>query len=153
MANPFPFSVGAVLTADQMNGIGESMTAYTPTWTGTGGTPTLGNGTLTGLFTQVNKLVFFRFRLTWGSTTSATGVTEWRFTLPVAASGYLNNGPVGFATVLDSGTALYRGIAFISTSTRIAIQPTDGVSTIGSVVPFTWTTNDAVQVAGFYEVA
>ena len=66
MANPFPFSVGAVLTAAQMNSIGEAGIAYTPTWTGTGGTPTLGNGTLSGVYQQVNKLVFFSFSFSVG---------------------------------------------------------------------------------------
>jgi hypothetical protein len=73
--------------------------------------------------------------------------------LPIASTGYTNFGAVGFATVLDSGTAVYRGVAYISTASTVGVQASDGVSSIGNIVPFTWTTSDAVQVSGFYEVA
>jgi hypothetical protein len=151
---------GQMLIADsgETNGIkwvagGGAAITYTPTWTGTGGTPTLGNGTLVGAYQQVNKLVFYRLRLTWGSTTSAAGITEWRFSLPITSTGHATFGAVGFATVLDSGTAVYRGVAYISTASTVGVQASDGVSSIGVSVPFTWTTSDAVQVSGFYEVA
>ena len=54
MANPFPFTAGQVLTAAQMNGIGEATIAYTPTISN----GTLGNGTMSAYYSRVNKLVF-----------------------------------------------------------------------------------------------
>jgi hypothetical protein len=157
MANPFPFTAGQVLTAAQMNGINESMTAYTPTWTGTGGTPTLGNGTLTGHYTQVNKFVFFRFRLGWGSTTSATSISQWTFTLPVATATSIYPGGSLFAwgvsSVLDSGVATYRGTLVRISDSSFCILASDGANLVGSTVPFTFGNADSITAHGFYEVA
>jgi hypothetical protein len=153
MANPFPFVAGSVLQASELNGIDESMTAYTPTWGGTGGTPTLGNGTLTGHFTQVNKFVYYRFRLAWGSTTSATGISQWTFAMPVTTTIYTSFPAIGFSTVLDAGTATYRGVVVRLSDTAFSILASDGANFVGSTVPFTFVNGDSLTAQGFYEVA
>jgi hypothetical protein len=60
-----------------------SWVAYTPTLTNI----TLGNGTLTGRYKQIGKLVFFEVTLTFGSTTTLATVANYtqspRFSLPV----------------------------------------------------------------------
>jgi hypothetical protein len=80
MANPFPFVAGSVLTAAELNGIGEArlfrlhqhFTNYTR-----------GNGTSIAYYMQVNKLVYVYVKETLGSTSSVTGVIS--MTLPIAA--------------------------------------------------------------------
>ena len=57
MATPFPFTAGQVLTAAELNGIGETWTSYTPTVTSSGGTITT-VGAVSAAYTQVNKIVF-----------------------------------------------------------------------------------------------
>jgi len=79
MASPFPFTSGQVLTAAQLNGIGET-TTYTPTIAVTGGsgyTFTLNQG----YYAQVNDLyvLWFDFSVTAGS-----GGAEFTVTLPTS---------------------------------------------------------------------
>jgi len=76
MANPFPFSVGAVLTAAQMNSIGEAGIAYTPTVTAGSGSFTTVSAT--GSYLRVNKLVLVKFVVTItnnGTAGSSVGVS------------------------------------------------------------------------------
>ena len=87
---------------------GGNVTSYTPTWGVVSGTaPALGNGTLTGAFTRIGDLVYFRIQLQIGSTTT-TGVGAYTFTLPVAMTG-ASNGIAGDAASLDAGVAWYVG--------------------------------------------
>ena len=148
------FSPGDVLTASDLNAIG-TWTTYTPTWTGTGGATTLGNGTLVGYYTQLNDLVFVRLRLTWGSTTAATGITEWRLTYPSGLSPANVAGvhEIGSAAVLDSGTAIYRTVAVDIPGAGIGFYAADGGPTIGSLNPMTWTTNDQITATLTYQVS
>lgn len=149
-------TTGQVLTAATMNQIGAAWETYTPTWSGTGGTPTLGNGTLSGRWARIQKTAFLQIRLTWGSTTAATSISEWRFTFPtnLGPANLVNLGAIGSAAVLDSGTAVYRSVVLYQASPeRFLIYASDGASTIGSTVPMTWTTNDQLTVNCTYEVA
>jgi hypothetical protein len=82
MANPFPFNVGAVLTAAQMNGIGER-TSYTPTVTSATGTITT-VGAVSCSFIRIQKLVVVEYDIT--ITTLGTGGGAIRFTLPLTSA-------------------------------------------------------------------
>jgi hypothetical protein len=77
MASPFPFTSGQVLTAAQLNGIGET-TSYTPTVSFTGGsgyTYTLNNA----YYAQVNDLYVVWFSV---AVTAGSGAIEFVVTLP-----------------------------------------------------------------------
>jgi hypothetical protein len=153
MANPFPFTAGQVLTAAQMNGIGETDT-YTPTWTNV----TVGNGTQTFSFTRVQDLVLVRGTLVFGSTTSIS--SNPNITLPVTArtqtAGFALNGITKF---LDTGTAAYYGFVteLTTTTAGIRIFTTSGTllaaGAISSTAPFTWTTNDEINLQFVYQAA
>lgn len=57
---------------------------YTPTWSSAGTQPALGNGTLTGRYVQIGKLVVAELLLVAGSTTTfGTGI--YTFSLPVTS--------------------------------------------------------------------
>ncbi len=153
MATPFPFTAGAVLTAAQLNAIGEWID-YTPTWTNV----TVGNATQDFRYLQVNKGIFVIGVFTVGSTTTfGGGGSPANFTLPLTANTPL--GRVGNAIFLDSGTETYNGVVnLLSTTTA---QPRS-YAVLGSLikdnsiintVPFTWTTNDAIYVDFYYEAA
>ena len=58
MANPFRFDSGDVLTAANLNAIGD-WTAWTPTWTNL----TIGNGTVTAVYAEVNEIVFYQIEI------------------------------------------------------------------------------------------
>ena len=59
MTSPYPFASGAVLTAAQLNAIGD-YTAFTPTWSNV--TPG-GSATNAGFYAEVNECVFFEIGL------------------------------------------------------------------------------------------
>ena len=141
MANPFPFSSGSVLTASELNSIGE-WTSYTPTWQGF----TPGNSTLSFSYAQVNDVVHVRFNVLLGSTGSFTGSTL--FTFPVASTGYTSYHSMGVIACYDTGGSVYLGHAAYWPTDRCYIRV--GVasgsyltsSAINATVRFTWTTGD-----------
>ena len=154
MANPFPFASGDVLTAAELNQIGELQT-----WTPTFNFSSLGNGTYTAEYIQINEFVFFNFLWTLGSTsTVSSGV---RFGLPVRATtpnGYLNC----FVMALDtSAAARHMGIAYLQESgdnarpaVYSAANPTLRVSSsFHGSYPFTWATGDQLYMTGSYRIA
>lgn len=126
-------------------------TAYTPTWEGTGGTPAIGNGELSGRYKQVGKTVYFRIYMLWGSTTTANTATAWTLTLPVTAY-ELRNTPFA-AYVRDAGTLTYRAIADITTSTKLIIWAADSNVQVGYLSPHTWANSDVLSISGTYEAA
>lgn len=159
MANPFPFVAGNVLTAAELNGIGEAFTTFTPVWTATTTNPVLGNGTLTGAYTRVNKLVFARFALVVGSTTTF-GTGDYRFDFPVAAKNLSN-----FSAILSSGWLFDSNVAqlfsvtasMVSSGTvfRLNAFPnsTQNVTVFNPTTPFTLATNDEMYLSICYEAA
>ena len=120
-------------------------TSYTPSWTATGGTPSLGNGTLTGHYLLAGNLLAIRIALTWGSTTSATGTSVWRFSLPSGITAPPPNALQAFS--YDSSANInYSAIGFGDTTTLGA--GTHGGQNVGNTIPFTWATGDALVIQG-----
>lgn len=146
------FSSGDVLTAANLNALG-TWTAYTPTWTASGGTPSLGNGSLTAKYIRINNLVIVKMFLVWGSTTSAAGTTEWRFSYPITPSGTSLFEQLGSALVHDATLGYHSGVSMYVNSTTFAAVANVSGSTVGSSVPMTWTTNDKLSVLLTYETA
>lgn len=150
---------GEIIDATDVPG---DWSTYTPALTGTTSGGTVGNGTITGRYTQLGDLVIVMISLVWGSTTSA-GVGSAQMSLPVTARA-TTPGMVGTATLLDaSGGANGRyspsGVQLQSTTTCIMIAGgAGGVATnIGSLVsatvPQTWTTSDEWRYHLAYEAA
>lgn len=91
---PKTWVVGEVVSAamlnqeirDQFGSFFGAWTDYTPSWIAeTGGTPAVGNGTLTGRYLKVGRTVDFLIRLTVGSTTTFGNTNaNWAFGLPFA---------------------------------------------------------------------
>ena len=126
------------------------------TWTPTYADMTVGNGTLTARYAQMGKVVFFDFKIIFGSTTSITGSTP-TFTLPKASVS-----PVFFfdGNILDSNVGNYNASGQIVGGTSIVYLKVSNVAgtypvpaAISATVPMTWTTNDEFQLHGSYEVA
>jgi hypothetical protein len=153
MANPFPFVAGSVLTAAELNGIGEA-TAYTPTFTNF----TLGNGTVDASYVQVQKLVQVSVLMTLGSTSSMTG--QITISKPVTGTSLPSNRiPFGVARLGDSGTGTVIGYVRNDTTTRVTIRPYNAASTyvtessITASIPFPWAVNDTLDFSFVYEAA
>lgn len=127
---------------------------YTPTWTNL----TVGNGTVTARYTRVGKTVIGNVCLVFGSTTSITGAFP-TLTLPVTSATTPLAGMAN-SDYLDNGTTRYFGwgpITSAVSSIACAVIGTAGANAIesgvSSTVPFTWTTNDRINISFRYEVA
>ena len=131
-----------------------SIQTYTPTWTAAGGTPTIGNGSLTGKYTVVNNWCVGSIRLALGSTSSISGTSEWRFSLPVTPVNIFNYQTLGAAIAVNVGTAGHRGTAFFLAN-NVAVYASDVAATVGSTEPFTFVpaSGDYVTMSFAYEVA
>ena len=133
--------------------LGEGSTTYTPTWAG--GSPSIGNGTLTGRYQRIGKRISVQIVLIGGSTTNWGGATAWTFSLPVTAASdtvYY----VGIAHILDSGTGFHTGVALISPGgSTLNLNPsTAGTGgNFASTTPITWATNDQLRIDITYTVA
>ena len=150
MANPFPFTAGQVLTAAEMNGIGEAV-AFTPVFTNF----TLGNGTATASYVLVNKLCFMTVKVTLGSTSSVTGsiLVDLPFT-PASTILYGSN-----AVITDAGSSNFVGMAYQDTTTKVSLTVQNVASTYptrtstSATVPMTWAINDTFHITHTFEVA
>lgn len=150
MANPFPFVSGDVLTAAEMNAIGEAL-SYTPSFVNF----TLGNGTVNAKYIRVNSFVFVYGVVILGSTSSVTG--QIRISLPVTSVSMSRQQQ--WATCTDTGTANYSAATTWIDTTTIAINALNAAgtylagTTTSSTVPFTWTTADEFAFTFTYEAA
>ena len=154
MATPFPFTAGQVLTAAQMNAIGEWID-YTPTWTNL----TVGNAVQDFRYIKVNKFICVVGVITLGSTSSITNTLS--FTLPQTAVTYASaNERFGVGIFEDTGTDAYDAWVLAGTSTttaRLRVPVASGTyinsTAVSSTAPFTWTTGDRISVNFIYEAA
>jgi hypothetical protein len=133
-------------------------TTYTPTWTAESGAPTIGNGTLSGRYQIIGKTCFVFMYLTIGTTTSISGTTIWRFSLPVTAQSA--NAAILNATMLRNGFYWIVGTAFTGYGGNASIVTVmsqsgsnPGGQTTSSTTPFTWATTDTLTINGTYETA
>lgn len=115
---------------------------------------TEGSGTNEGAYCIIGKTCFFRTKWVYGAGASVSGLIT--LSLPVAKSASIDGAAIiGNVGLLDSGTALYHG--FINATGQITGQLANATYTSNSdtsaSVPYTWTTNDAFYVNGFYEIA
>lgn len=139
---------------DNFKALGDPWTTYTPSWTAVFSNPVLGNGSLTGAYTQTGKRVMFWARITIGSTTTF-GSGPWLLSPPVPPA----NSPWGWtwmgrawdasgtASYLVQATSFYGGLLVDSTTAGGPARSVNGS------VPFTWAAGDQLDISGFYEAA
>lgn len=124
--------------------------SYAPTWSAATTNPTLGNGTLAGLYRQVNKEVHFLIRLLIGSTTTV-GSGGYSWSLPVAAASAFD--PIAWGLLFDASASLsLPRIGFTTTGTTMALHDMAGVRASGSA-PFAVAVNDRFYIGGKYQAA
>lgn len=156
MASPFPFVAGAVLTAAQLNSIGEASISFTPTVTN----GVIGNGTMSATYQRVNKIAIATYAYTLGSTSTITGGLQ--FSLPFTATSATNMGSqnLGAGLFTDVSGAIDYVISsyFVSTanvglliSNASATYSTIGV--VNATVPVAYGTGDVIRMRIIYETA
>jgi hypothetical protein len=155
---PARLAVGAndlILTAASGESTGLKWAGSWVDWTPTLTNMTVGNGTLVARYTKIGKTIHWYFKFTFGSTSSFGAYTA--FKLPVAPwSGQFSYN--GRGLLRDSGTAWRYCSAIIENDDVYPnVELVNGTysadASVSSTVPFTWTTNDFLQLAGTYEVA
>ena len=152
MANPFPFVAASILTAAELNGIGEAGTAFTPSWS----SYTRGNGTSVAYYMRVNKLVYVYAEETLGTTASVTGGIT--MILPITAARTQAIQP-SRSRIDDNGANVFWGttVPLSSSSVALYLDLASGTylafSAISSTNPMTWTTNDKFAIGFVYEAA
>jgi len=148
MASPFPFTSGQVLTAAQLNSIGEA-TAFTPSWTNL----TPGNATETWYYTQVNELVLVQGITVLGSTSSITGTV---YLAPPVGSLLVTNPMAG--ELYCVGTDLRVGMVQLTPSgLSPQVFTVDGSyinrATVDATEPFTWASGNSLRMSVIYQLA
>jgi hypothetical protein len=130
---------------------GPVVTTYVPVWSASGTAPALGNGTISGRYVQMGKLVWLHLHLAMGSTTTY-GTGDWRFTIPVAGS--TSFGMHGNAVFFDSSASfLYGGfVRWNATLMRCYTGAQPGVL-VDVTNPFAWASGDFLTFDLIYEAA
>lgn len=145
------FTAGDVLQAADLNAIG-TWQDYTPTFTGI----TVGNGTVTGRYCQINKFVAWQVELVLGSTTT---IATSRVSYPVQAAQTYLSGSGGQVTFEDANGTDYVGSLFRYSTTEANIYVLNTAADYGALVsllsnrPFTWASGDRIIIQDFYEAA
>ncbi|MEW3856019.1 glycosyl hydrolase family 28-related protein [Pseudomonas aeruginosa] len=136
----------------QYNSVYVQRRTYTPTWTQTSATPSVGNGTLTGNYIRHGYQCMVEIELIAGSTTAfGDGTTAYRFSLPFP--GHLSFNQRGFPVrIFDtSAGADFTGWASIGAGQdyiTISVGPQQARATS----PMTWASGDMLQCSFSYMV-
>lgn len=128
--------------------------SYVPVLGGTGWA--IGNGTAIGAYCQIGKVVHFRARIVFGSTSTAGASASPTLTIPVASAGAGSVWPIT-GRILDASTSFIYLIGWQPVSTTVCQLNTIGTNglqgQINSATPFTWTVSDELMLTGTYEAA
>lgn len=144
MTNPFPFSSNAILTASELNSVGD-WTDYTPStvsWSSAGSFDFV-------RFAEVNELVLVKFKFSVTGTPSGT----FEFTQPVVeVAGDSPAGATGTAQLRDASAGSYDiGFCFMS-GDKIRLNLLNG-SNVSNTQPFTWASGDSIRGLMIYDAA
>lgn len=153
-----PGDMGALASAtdDLFDPVLGEWVSYAPTWTGSGGNPAIGNGTIVGKYRQVGKSVDFSIMVTMGSTTTY-GSGQWSLTLPFAP--VLNGGNWFFIGAARTSVTYFLGGEIVTpgsaTMTLRCLPTTAGNNYVSAspTVPVTWATGNILAISGSYEAA
>lgn len=135
---PRTWVVGEVVSAalmnqeirDQWNTVIGAWTDYTPSWIAeSGGTPAVGNGTLTGRYLKVGRTVDVVIKLTVGSsTTFGNANANWAFGLPFLPAASFSGVRAASVSFRLTGTGEARGSGEVSTSNSGCVRALAGGS-------------------------
>jgi len=129
-------------------------TGYVPAWTAAVSNPALGDGTLTGKYCKVGKLVLFHLVLLVGAGTTL-GSGAWHFSLPttcVLSTGHVFPGRLYDAAGGAGGVVHYAASGVLVDATKFVViyDQEVGSDHVQSNKPFAWAENDLVIVNGWY---
>lgn len=122
--------------------------SYTPTWTGSGSNPAIGNGSIVGAWSRDGNNVTVSITVTMGSTTTY-GAGSYSFGLPFPAA----KNSVGQCHISSSGVGYYTAIPLVSALASVfAMYIAGGSNLVGPTLPVTFKANDVITVSFTYQV-
>ena len=144
---------GQVLTAATLNTIGAAWESWTPVWTASTTNPVIGNGTISGSYTRINKLVIAEGAIIMGSTTTY-GTGTYRISLPFGTA-VSQNGAVGYATIFDASAGYigYTGLATQASTSVFEFRIGNGLGQFQPTVPITLANADQFRFTLIYQAA
>lgn len=138
---------------DLLTALTAAPTVYVPTWTASAGSPSVGNGTLTGAYRRIGKHVDFVINLVGGSSSNyGTAGAYWAFGLPALGNvAYYYAWP---CRLLDAGTAEYTAIGATNVgSATVELFKTSASGRVTNNGLFTFGTGDMMWINGSYALA
>ena len=131
-------------------------TGFTTTWTNTLTNPVIGNGTNTGYYSQIGRVVNFRITINCGSTTTYGTGTNFFFTYPVAPSANIQSRQQTCAIVIydatSTGQTLYVG-SHDAGSVRFLGRAPTATALFNATGPYTLVSGSSIHISGTYESA
>lgn len=152
----FTYTTGSIddLDVDNSSSVTNMMYSaahtYTPTWTGSGSNPAIGNGTISGRWQRDGRRVHLQIDLLMGSTTTF-GTGTYTFSLPTVLPAPGSGTSVGTCWMFDSGTTNRVGTAIIDGSGVVCIADSEAAN-VGATNPFTWAANDRLRIDATYNL-
>ena len=147
----YPSSVAAYLRGD--GAWAGAFTTYVPVWSSSGTQPAIGNGTITGRYLQIGKLVYFIVSVTMGGPTPS-GTGSYFISVPADISASAPRPTVAVQAFDSSASQTFIGGAIKQTTTTIdPVTLASPVVSFAPTVPFTWATTDTLVLSGTYEAA
>jgi hypothetical protein len=160
---PRTWVVGEVVSAaimnqeirDQFNSMFAAWTAYTPSWTASTTNPVLNDGTVTGRYMKIGRIVIGEVTLTCGSSTTY-GSGAWSFSLPATAA---SSGFSGLGSARMTSTDTWHGQVSIGSgaSTFQVTFPTSSTNTrsanASQGTPATLASGNVIRAFFMYESA
>lgn len=147
---------------DNLNAFMGTWTPFTPTWTATTTNPSIGDGTLSGRYSDAGKTVFSYLNIVMGSTTTY-GSGNYRFGLPKTARVMgTNHGLSGWTQASDvsAGQKFACFPRLVASSTEVysltyeyAAGAGDLWSDLTPTAPTTWQPGDTLVGFIMYEAA
>ena len=117
----------------------------------------IGNGSITGKYAQIDNTTLFRVVIAIGSSTTFPTSGNLSVSLPNTAVGGGLQGHFGEVLLVDSSaSALYpNNLAVLNTSTEIVVYRSGSPSpgTLTNTLPVTLASGDSITLTGFYENA
>ena len=149
----------AAIASSKIAGLNATAFSAWQDWTPTFANFTKDTATIVAKYIQIGKTVHFRLSVVLDSSVMGSAPT---FSLPVTSATYGGSSlipPIGQVGILDSGSALYSGVALWTTTTTATLRVSSAGSTyvspvgISATVPMTWADGDEFHVEGTYEAA
>jgi|TARA_R100001086_G_scaffold136236_1_gene70960 hypothetical protein len=155
--SPFDFTSGSVITAAQLNAIGDFDT-WTPSWTNI----TPNSATVEAYYARVNELVFWQLEFIGAADTVYGTSTPFQFSLPSDAPAVTNNAyaPIGNAWLRpNKSSTIYTGLIMTTNGgTALIYAQTANLTYVANAgtrntIPATWQTTGTfadILASGWY---